>query len=42
MLNIFSAMGITVFDLFNEIITADDMKRFLQLHGVKLGCSVFP
>ena len=28
-------MGITVFDLFNEIITGEDMKRFLQQHGVK-------
>ena len=28
-------MGITVFDLFNEIITIDDMKRFLQIHDVK-------
>jgi hypothetical protein len=27
-------MGITVFDLFNEIITEEDMKRFLHKNNV--------
>ena len=28
-------MGITVFDLFNEIITGEDMKRFLKDQKIK-------
>ena len=27
-------MGITIFDLFNEIMTEEDMKRFLITNGI--------
>ena len=27
-------MGITIFDLFNEIMTEEDMKRFLFTNGI--------
>ena len=34
-----SKMGITVFDLFGEIMTVDDMHRFLKKMGVNEGYS---
>ena len=30
-----NTMGITIFDLFSEIIEESDMKKFLEINGIK-------